>query len=176
MSPMDSPVRLATMADYQECFRLFLQAHKENGMQFSFAPDKIDWILIRFLGQQIAEDDPGIRGIIGVIGPRGAIEAVCGVCLADLWYTHDKHLSDFLVFVDPEHRNTNHAKSMIRWMKEQADIIGVPYMSGVVTNERTEAKCRLFRREMPKVGELFLYRGPGVTMGSSISGVSLAAH
>lgn len=158
-------VRAATMRDYQECLRLFLQSHVENGL-FSLAPDKLHWMLTRFLAPEaIPEDDPGLRGIIGVIGKEGALEALCGLCISDLWYTHEKHLADFLVFVDPEYRTTNHAQTLIGWMKKQADIIGLPLMSGVVANHRTEAKCRLFRRMSPKVGELFLYHP--LTAGSS---------
>lgn len=163
-------VRAATMKDYQECLRLFLQSHNENGL-FALAPDKLHWMLVRFLApENIPDDDTGLRGIIGVIGKEGALEALCGVCISDLWYTYEKHLADFLVFVDPEYRITDHAKVLINWMKQQADIIGIPLMSGVVSNQRTEAKCRLFRRMVPKVGELFFYPGShGVTAGSSIS-------
>lgn len=154
---METMVRAANMRDYQECLRLFLQSHNENGL-FVLAPDKLHWILTRFLAPElIPEDDPGLRGVIGVIGKEGSLEALCGLCISDLWYTHEKHLSDFLVFVDPEYRATNHARTLIGWMKKQADIIGVPLMSGVVANHRTEAKCRLFRRMSPKVGELFMY-------------------
>jgi GNAT superfamily N-acetyltransferase len=162
-------VRAATMRDYQECLRLFLQAHNEND-QFSLAPDKLHWMLTRFLNPDaIPEDDPGLRGIIGVIGREGGLEAICGLCISDLWYTYDKHLTDFLVFVDPEYRTTGHAKTLTGWMKTQADIIGMPLMSAVVTNHRTEAKCRLFRRTFPKVGELFLYYPGSLTAGSSLS-------
>lgn len=161
-------VRAATMKDYQECLRLFLQSHQENGL-FSLAPDKLHWMLSRFLmPEAIPEDDPGLRGIIGVIGKEGSLEALCGLCISDLWYSHEKHLADFLVFVDHEYRATNHAKTLIGWMKAQSDYIGLPLMSGVVANHRTEAKCRLFRRMSPKVGELFLYQ-PGLTSGSSLS-------
>jgi hypothetical protein len=173
---MESIVRIATMRDYQEVLRLFLQSHQENG-QFSLAPDKLHWLLSRLLAPEaIPEDDMGLRGIIGVIGKEGALEAICGVCISDLWYTHEKHLGDFLVFVDPEHRHTEHAKTLITWMKLQADIIGIPLMSGVVTNHRTEAKCRLFRRMYPKVGELFLYQPMEYKLTAGSSRSNLTAH
>lgn len=168
---MEATVRAATMRDYQDVLRLFLQSHVENGL-FSLAPDKLHWMLTRFLAPElIPEDDPGLRGVIGVIGKEGSLEALCGLCISDLWYTHEKHLSDFLVFVDPEYRTTNHAQTLISWMKKQADIIGLPLMSGVVANHRTEAKCRLFRRMSPKVGELFLY-----SPLTAVSSASQTAH
>lgn len=164
--PCESVVRIAGIKDYQECFRLFLQAHKENGL-FLLAPDKIQYYLNRFLMPgEIPPEDPGIRGIIGVIGPEGAVEALCGLCISELWYTHEKHLADFLTFVDPECRSSDHAKTLVTWMKKQSDIIGLPLISGIVSNVRTEAKCRMFKRLMPKAGEYFFYNG--VTAGSSL--------
>lgn len=169
----ESVVRIAGPGDFQECFRLFLQAHKDNGL-FILAPDKIQWFLQRFLmPHMIPEDDPGIRGIVGVIGEEGSLEAVCGICISDLWYTHEKHLADFLVFVDPESRSSTHAQALIAWMKKQADIIGLPLMSGIVSNKRTEAKCRLYKRSLPKVGEYYFYPGQvKATVGSSLSPVA----
>lgn len=175
--PSNSVVRIAGPDDFQECFRLFLQAHKDNGL-FILAPDKIQWFLHRFLNPNlIAEDDPGIRGIIGVIGPPGALEAVCGICISDLWYTHEKHLADFLVFVDPEARHSDHAQALLAWMKRQSDLIGLPLMSGVVSTKRTEAKCRLYKRTLPKIGEYYFYPAqPQVTAGSSMAPSSHATH
>lgn len=162
-----SMVRIASMRDYQEVLRLFLQSHVENGL-FPMSPAKLHWLMARLLmPEAIPEDDAGLRGIIGVIGREGALEAICGLCITDLWYSDQKHLADFLVFVDHEYRTTDHAKTLIKWMKNQSDIIGLPLMSGVVANHRTEAKCRLFRRMSPKVGELFLYQP--MTIGSSLS-------
>lgn len=172
--PCQSIVRIAGPQDYQECFRLFLQAHRENGL-FILAPDKIQWYLTRFLRPDlIPEDDPGVRGIIGVIGEEGSLEAMCGICISDIWYTHEKHLADFLVFVDPEARASDHAQALVTWMKRQSDIIGLPLMSGVVATKRTEAKCRMYKRMMPKIGEYFLYSG--VTAGSSGSHPNQTAH
>lgn len=167
--PCDSIVRIATIRDYQEALRLFLQSHKENGL-FTLSPKKMQWFLNRFLmPETIHPEDTGIRGVIGVIGQEGSLEALCGLCISDLWYTEDKHLADFLVFVDPEFRASNHAKSLVNWMKKQSDIIGLPLMSGIVSTVRTEAKCRMFRRLIPKVGEYFLYNSQSLTLGSSLA-------
>lgn len=134
-----------------------LQSHKENGL-FAMNGEKVDWFLRRFLfPEAIPPEDTGIRGVIGVIGDTGELEALCGMAVSDIWYTTEKHLADFLVYVDPEHRASEHGTALVQWMKKQSDIIGLPLLSGVVSNKRTEAKCRMFRRMMPKIGEYFLY-------------------
>ncbi len=153
----ESKVRIAGVADYQEIWRMFLQSHNENGL-FRLSPQKVEWLICRILAPQfIPPEDTGPRGVIGVIGKVGALEAICGICISDIWYTDEKHLSDFLVFVDPEFRKSDHATALVNWMKQQSDIIGLPFISGVVSNHRTEAKCRMYRRMMPKIGEYFFY-------------------
>lgn len=152
-----SVVRIAGPDDYAECWRLMLASHRENGL-FPMNGEKVDWFLRRFLFPDlIPPEDMGIRGVIGVIGEVGELEGMCGLVVADIWYTTEKHLADFLVYVDPEHRASEHGNAMIKWMKKQSDLIGIPLLSGVVSNKRTEAKCRMFRRAMPKIGEYFLY-------------------
>ena len=42
---------------------------------------------------------------------------------------------------------------------DQVEITQIPLMTGIISNIRTEAKCRLYRRMMPKIGEFF-YFGP----------------
>ena len=101
----ESIVRVADGRDYQECWRLMLQSHKENGL-FPLSPQKVDWYLRRFLfSEEIPPDDTGFRGVLGVIGSSESLEGLCGVCISDIWYTETKHLADFVLFVDPEHRH-----------------------------------------------------------------------
>ena len=153
----ESIVRVADVRDRAEVWRLFLHSHQDNGL-FSLAPEKVDVFLNRLLMPElIPDDDTGVRGVIGVIGPVGELEALCGICISDVWYTSEKHLADFLVFVDPANRASDHASALLHWMKLQSDLIGLPLLSGVVSSKRTEAKCRLFKRMFPKVGEYYLY-------------------
>jgi hypothetical protein len=156
-----SSVRIATPADAQEVWRLFLQGHRENGL-FTLAADKVQWFMNRVLNPEtIPPGDTGPRGAIGVIGPVGALEGLVFVTIGDYWYSRDKHVEEFIVFVDPECRKSNHAHALIEWMKLQVEITGLPLMTGIISNERTEAKCRLYRRLLPKVGEFFLLMPKG---------------
>ena len=152
-----SIVRSARPEDHQEIWRLFLQAHNENGI-FKLAPEKVEFFLQRALyPERIPDIDCGARGQVVVIGPQGKLEAICFVLIGQFWYSLDHHLEELLIFVDPEYRHSNHAKSLIEWMKKTADSLGIKVLSGVMSNTRTEAKIRLYKRQMPYIGGFFLY-------------------
>lgn len=154
-----SIVRVAGPADAQEIWRLFLQGHRENG-QFTLAPDKVGFLLQRALNPEaIPPWDTGPRGAVGVIGDVGALEGLVLVMVEAFWYTNDKHLAEYTIYVDPECRKSFHARALIAWLKHQSDITGLPLMTGVISSNRTNAKVGLYGRMMPKIGEFFLYRG-----------------
>lgn len=164
---MTSPsvVRIATPEDGQEIWRLFLQGHKENGI-FTLAPEKVQWFLNRVLyPETIPIGDTGPRGVIGVIGPVGSLEALVFLTIGSYWYSDDLHLEEYIIYTDPEHRKSHHVQALIAWMKNQVELTGLPLVTGIISNVRTEAKCRLYRRMLPKIGEFF-YLGP---KGSSLS-------
>lgn len=162
-----STVRVAKPADHTEIWRLFLQGHRENG-KFSLAPEKVDYFLSRALHPEMIPDwDTGPRGAIGVIGAIGALEALVFVTIGTYWYSHDRHLEEFIVYVDPECRKSGHARELVDWMKRQSDVTGLPLITGIISSERTEAKVRLYRRMLEPVGAFFLYGGKGSVHGSS---------
>ncbi len=168
-----SIVRIAGPGDYHECWRLFLMGHKENGL-FPLAPDKVEFFIKRLLWPELIHpDDTGVRGAIGVIGTIGSLEGLCVVTIGSYWYSHAMHLEEFIVYVDPEHRKTNHAHAFLQWMKDQVEITKIPLVTGVISTSRTEAKCRLYRRMLPKVGEFFLFspKGSGA-MVPALTGIS----
>lgn len=127
-----SVVRVAREDDRQEIWRLFLQGHRENG-QFTLAPEKVDYFLNRALcPDQIPPWDTGPRGAIGVIGDVGKLEALVFVTIGSYWYSHDRHLEEFIVYVDPECRKPpGHARALIAWMKQQSDRTGLDRKSVV---------------------------------------------
>lgn len=158
-----SIVRIAKPEDRLEVWRLLLQGHSENGI-FSLEPSKVEWWINRMLEPEaLAPWDTGPRGAIGVIGSVGHLEALVFVVFGEYWYTRSKHLEEFIVYVDPECRKSGHAKALVVWMKEQSDAIGLPLVSGIMSNTRTEAKVRLYERLLPKVGAFFCYTGKGST-------------
>jgi len=155
--PCPSVVRVARPEDRQEIWRLFLQGHNENG-QFTLAPEKVDFFINRALWpDMIPPWDTGPRGVIGVIGDVGHLEGVVFVTISTFWYSHDKHLEEFLVYVDPECRKSFHARAMITWMKQQSERTKLKLITGVISNTRTESKVNLYSRMVPKIGAFFMY-------------------
>lgn len=166
---MTSPslVRIAGPADRDEVWRLFLQGHQENGI-FELAPEKVDYLIQRCLfAHAIPPLDYGPRGVIGIIGEPGALEALALVTIGEYWYTVDKHLEEMLVYVDHRHRKSHHARALITWMKQQSELTGIPLLTGVVSRERTKSKCALYGRMLPKVGEFFFYEGKKASVTST---------
>ncbi len=164
-----SIVRIARPEDRQEIWRLFLQGHRENG-QFTLAPEKVDYFLSRALHpEMIPEWDTGPRGVVGVIGDVGELEALVFVTIGTFWYSHERHLEEFIVYVDPECRRSYHARALISWMKQQSDRTGLPLLTGVVSNLRTQAKVDLYSRMLPKVGAFFLYSKASAHSSSAVA-------
>lgn len=172
-----SIVRVAKSEDRLEIWRLFLQDWNENHI-FELSPQKVDWLLTRLLQPEvIPPDDMGTRGIIGVIGPSDALEAVAGVVISSAWYSVDRCLNDLVVYVDPNYRNSGHAKALLEWVKFQSIITGLPLVSGVVTRERTEAKVRLYRRQMPEmIGASFYFDPKASVVTSSGTGLETSGQ
>jgi hypothetical protein len=158
--PIDtSIVRIAGPADESEVYRLMLLAHAEISI-FPHSNERVVWYVRRFLfGHQLHPDDTGPRGVIGVIGPVGALRALTMVGLGQYWYTDSRHLEEYLVFVDPEHRkdSARYGPTLIEWLKERSRSTGLPLLTGILSNHRTEAKVRLYQRMLPQIGAYFFY-------------------
>lgn len=162
---MSSPsiVRPAIAPDHAELWRLFKLHHDENGL-FPLSERKVELLLQRILHpENIAPDDTGLRGLIGVIGSIGALEGAIMLVLGSPWYSDQIGMDDCLNFVDPAHRQSDHAKSLIAYSKHLVDVVreGHPeftMMLGIVSTKRTVAKIRLFSRHVGEpVGAFFLY-------------------
>lgn len=162
-----SVVRIAGPADHQDLWRLMLMAHNENGL-FPLAPAKVDWWLNRMLyPDAIPQWDTGARGVIGVIGEVGKLEGLAFVIIGEWWYSTDKHLEELLVYIDPECRASQHARALVGWMKAQSEQAHMPLISGIISNYRTESKCRFYSGMLNKVGEFFVWNTPSMTAAST---------
>ena len=145
-----------------------MMSYEENAV-FPLSVQKARWFLDRAINpQNIAPSDTGTRGVVAVIGPKGALEGMAFLTVGSFWYSEALHLEEFMVFVHPSHRKSDHAKSLINWMKQQVEETGLPLMTGVFSLERTEAKCRLYQRMLPKLGEFFYFTPKNATMGNSL--------
>ena len=161
---MTSPsvVRAAIPEDWDEIWRLFLLLHAENAM-FPYSKARVDHFLARFIDpSKISPDDNGVRGFIGVIGKAGKLEGIIMMALWQPWYTDQWVLEEWLNHVDPEHRNSNHAKAMIRYAKNIIDNLrpenpDLKLIIGILSTKRTAAKVRLYSQLLTPAGAYFFY-------------------
>lgn len=97
-------------------------------------------------------------GVIGVIGPSSALEGAICMLIGRLWYSREQHLEEIFNIVHPEHRKSGHAKALIGYAKLCSDELQIPLNIGIFSNTRTEAKVRLYQRQLGKpAGAFFSY-------------------
>ncbi|QPF87037.1 hypothetical protein IC762_12360 [Bradyrhizobium genosp. L] len=159
-----SLVRPARPADKSEVWRLFRLCHAENGL-LPIAERKVNFYIDRLLEPaNIVADDAGPRGIIGVIGEK-KLEGCIMLSFGSPWYSDEINVDEFLNFVDPAHRNGNHAKTLISYAKEMIDALRgdhphLKLMIGVLSVKRTAPKVRLYERQLTPAGAFFIYPPP----------------
>lgn len=144
-------VRLANYADEPEIMAMCRRLHDENGL-FDFSEDKVRSCIKRYY------DRAGT--IIGVIGETGAVEATTCILFSGMYYTDAWHLAELWNYVQPEYRSSKNAQALIEFGKKCSREIGVPYITGIITNNRLMAKVRLYRRLLGQpCGAFFVYNG-----------------
>lgn len=146
---------LAEIEDEDEIYSHLLQLHEENGM-FS-----VDEGRVREFIRSATERRGGIIALI-----RGnEIEASLGMVMDQWWYTLDWCLNERWCFVHPRYRKKNHARRLVDYGKWCSDNlsrfsdVNVPLQMGIMSSTRTEAKERLYARQLTRVGGFFMYRG-----------------
>jgi hypothetical protein len=140
-------VRLATSADKLDIFHFLTRLHHENGM-FPMDAEVVMGQLDEMLG-------PRNPGVIGVIRGENGIEGSVGMTVEPWWYTKVPSLNERWNFVHPDHRKSTHARRLIEFAKWASDNMGLPLIMGIISTERTEAKVRLYRRQLDFVGAFF---------------------
>lgn len=125
--------------------------HAENGL-FGLAEDKVQALLRKYYARDGA--------IVGVIGTPEKLEASTCLLFSEMYYTRDWHLAELWNFVDDGFRCTRNAEALIEFGKRSAKEIGVPFITGIITNNRTAGKVRLYRRMLGyPAGAFFVFNG-----------------
>lgn len=130
-------VRIATRADEDEVMAMCRALHDENGL-FSLNEDKIRDIFRKCYERKGA--------IVGVIGPTGKIEASTCLLISDSYYTSDQHLAELWNHVGKNYRQSRNAEALLLFGKKCSDKIGIPLITGIITNSRVAGKVRLYRQ------------------------------
>lgn len=127
-------------SDLPELMRLLRAMHAESGLMpldESYAADVFTGALSRK------------EGIVGVIRGEGSeIRAAMFLLITRYWYTSKFHLEELFNFIDKPWRKSNYADALIRYAQHSAKQLGIPLVIGVLTNNRMEAKVRLYRRRL----------------------------
>ena len=153
-------IRAGTPDDVHPMMEIALMACSENGFTRP-NPEKL-----------LADIWPALnldRGIVGIIGAPGeTIEAAILLRIGSIWYGDDPLLEERAIFVHPQYRNAKggRAARLCEFSKHVSDSLGIPLTIGVLSNERTEAKVRMYSRIMGKpAGAYWIY---GASTGSPV--------
>ena len=145
-------VRLGTPADEAEVLDIAMKTWEENGIK-DVSVDKMIGIIRPALYLW--------EGLVGIIGEPGKkIEGGVLLRLTQMWYNDTWILEEKTIFVNPEFRSAKggRARRLCEFSKHVADELDIPLMIGVLSNQRTEAKVKLYERAFGKpAGAFFLY-------------------
>ena len=144
-------VRVGGPGDVHDIMDLALAACEENGF-VEPNPQKLLAEIWAALNKN--------RGIVGVIGPIGKPEGAVLLRVGSMWYSDREVLEEKAIFIHPDYRNAKggRARRLCEFSKQVADALGIPLIIGVLSNNRTEAKVRLYERQFGKPsGAFFLY-------------------
>ena len=151
-----SRVRFAEPCDFDALMDLCCALHQENGL-FEMSRDRVREMLMKHF------DMTG--GMIGVIGPPGALEGAIVMHMSQMWYSDDWLLEELFSYVKPEFRRSSNATDLIEFAKACAERIGVPLLIGIISNTRTEAKVGLYRRRLGTPAGAFFVANVGGARG-----------
>lgn len=145
-------VRVGTPADVHNVMALAIAGSEENGFLRS-NPIK----MLADVFSALSLD----RGMMGVIGDPGEpLEGAVLLRIGRMWYSDEDVLEEKAVFTSPAFRkcSPSRAKALMEFSKKAADGLGMPLIIGVLSNARTEAKVRLYKRQFGEPsGAFFLY-------------------
>lgn len=88
-------------------------------------------------------------GIVGIIGEdRTAPEGFILLRVARQWYSSDPTLEERVAFVRETYRakKGGRARKLVEFAKNTAETLRLPLTIGILSNQRTEAKIRLYKR------------------------------
>ena len=160
---MDNIVKVRTGQpdDVDSMMELALSAVAENGLTDP-SPVKLLNEIWAALNQE--------RGIVGVIGPPGGkLEAAILLRVDELWYSSNSSLIERAIFVHPDYRSAKggRARKLCDFAKQAAEALEIPLVIGVLSNQRTEGKMKLYQRVFgSEAGCYFIWNGK--TGGSQV--------
>ena len=77
-----------------------------------------------------------------------------------MWYSDTPVVEEKAIFIHPDYRSAKggRATRLCEFSKKVSDTLGIPLIIGVLSNNRTQAKVRMYERQFGKPsGAFFLY-------------------
>lgn len=152
---MDFDVQLANLSMAEDITDVLLQGEDEG---FVFPPDRT--VILEYVKEIMNRNG----GIIGVIYDHDnkIVEGVIGLRLDKFWFSDQWFIKDIFMYVHPEFRRSTRAKCLIAFAKECAKKMNIPLLMGIMSNIRTEAKAKLYERQMNRAGSFFVFNNESV--------------
>lgn len=151
-------IRLATPADEGAIVEAMRTMHGlgesgfigPDGQPFPFAEEKTRAAVQR----AVARD----RAWVGVADFNGSIGGLVMACLVTPFYSDASYLAEQTLFVLPAYRKSQTARLLLKFTVDLASALKAPLAIAVLSNERPEAKSRLYARTLgvKPCGAMFL--------------------
>lgn len=145
-------IRIGNPSDVDDVMELALSACEEN----SFMEAKPQ-LLLQEIWAGLSLD----KGIVGIISkPGGKPEGAVLLRVGKMWYSDKDVLEEKAVFIHPDYRSAKggRARRLVEFSKKIADALEIPLIIGVLSNNRTAAKVKLYERQLgAPAGAFFLY-------------------
>lgn len=141
-------VRAGTPEDLDAMMALAMLAVDDNGLS---APNQIK--ILRDIWPALHLD----HGIVGIIG--NPIEAAILLRVDCLWYSDEPVLLERSIFVHPDFRSAKggRARLLCDFAYDASVELGLPLVIGILSNERTAGKVRLYERRFgPPAGAYWI--------------------
>lgn len=155
---MDCAIRVGTPDDVDDMMSLAMLASSENGF-INAKPEKMLQEIFSALSLH--------RGMVGIIGDPGNVEAAVLLRIGEMWYSGEAVVEERAIFIHPDFRHEkgdraaqrlSRHRRLCEFSKKTADSLNLPLIIGVLSNQRTEGKIRLYERQFGKpAGAFFLY-------------------
>ena len=145
-------VRTGRPGDVHGVMRLALAACADNGLT-----DPSPVKLLKEIWPSLNLD----HGIMGIVEEE-EIRAAALIRMDSLWYSEEKTLIERAIFVEPAYRAAKggRARLLCEWAKNLSKSLDLPLVIGVLSNERTEAKNRLYARQFgAPAGTYYIFNG-----------------
>ena len=143
-------VRIAEEEDYPHIMDLTRLAHGEVGV-YPYSEEKVSHIVLKHFYKT--------GGLVGVVGDKGhPLKGYILMVIDTPWYSDEFILNELNMFVAPEHRRSNYAKQLLSFSKQASNALNLSLSIGVLSNERTAAKVRLYQRQFNVGGTFFIHQ------------------